>query len=321
VSVWWPGFSTQLENLVNNCSICCKFQNQPAEPLIPCRLPTLPWQKVATDLFNWKGSTYLLIVDYFSKFIEISKLRNETSEEVICHLKSIFARHGIPLQVFSDNGPQHSSTVFSKFSKTYQFVHTTSSPRFRQSNGEAERAVRTIKSLLSKSEDPYTALLAYIRSTPIECGYSPAQLLMNRQLRSTVPIAPSQLKPAIPDYSAMEEKEKKRQERQRSNYNERRRARELSPLLPGDHVWITDQQTKGAIDQASTPRSYQVATDTGTLRRNCRHLNPLPQTTAPTETELPSSGELNTPWSNVTVTRSGRVSKPTFRLLEDSHWN
>ena len=144
---------------------------------------------------------------------------------------------------------------------------------------------------------------------------------MNRQLRSSVPIAPSPLKPAIPDYSAVEEKERKRQERQRSNYNEHRRARELSPLLPGDHVWIADQQTEGTIAQTSTPRSYQVATDTGTLRRNRRHLNPIPQTTVPTETEPPSSGEFNTPRSNVTVTRSGRVSKPTFRLLEDSHWN
>jgi len=149
------GLSTQLKNLVNGCPI---FQNQPAEPLIPSKYPTLPWQKVTTDLFKWKGSTYLLVVDYFSKFIEISKLRNEMSQEVICHLKSIFARHG----------PQNSSTEFSNFSKKYQFVHTTSSPRFPQSNGKAERAVRTIKNLLSKSEDPYVALLAY-RTTPIQC--------------------------------------------------------------------------------------------------------------------------------------------------------
>jgi len=179
VSVWWPDLCTQLENLVNGCPICCKFQKQPAEPLIPSKHPTLPWQKVATDLFKWKGSPYLLVVNYFSKFIEISKLRNETSEEVICHLKSIFARHGILQQVFSDNRPQYSSTEFSNFSKKYQFVHTTSSPTFRQSNGEAERAVCTIKNLLSKSEDPYAALLAY-KSTPIECGYSPTELLMNR---------------------------------------------------------------------------------------------------------------------------------------------
>ena len=96
----------------------------------------------------------MLVIDYFSKFIEISKLRNETLEEVIFHLKSIFARHGIPRQVFSDNGPQYMSTGFSRFTDSYHFVHTTSSPRFSQSNGEAEQAVRTIRNLLSKSEDP-----------------------------------------------------------------------------------------------------------------------------------------------------------------------
>jgi len=216
--------------------------------------------------------------------------------------------------VFSDKSPQYSSTEFSNFSEKYQFVYTTCSPK---SNGEAERAVRTIKNLLSKSEDPYVALLAY-RTTPIQCGYSPAELLMNRQLCPSVPIAPSQLKPAIPDYFALEEKEKKRQERQRLNYNDRHRARELSPLLPGDHVWITDQKTEGKIVQSSTPRSYQVATDTGTLRHNRRHLNPLPQATVSAEIEQPSSGEINRPQSNVTVTRSGRISKPPSRLLEDS---
>ena len=121
---------------------------------MPSALPSLPWQKVATDLFKWEGSTYLLVVDYFSKYIEISKLEGESSQKVIQRLKSIFARHGIPQQVMSDNGPQYSSIEFHKFAKDYQFVHPRSSPKFPQSNGEAERAVRTIKSLLKKAEDP-----------------------------------------------------------------------------------------------------------------------------------------------------------------------
>ena len=90
---------------------------------IICILPILPWQKVASDLFKWKGATYLLVVDYFSKYIEISKLDNETSHEVVIRLKSIFARHGIPLQVFSDNGPQYSSTEFSECAKSYDCPH------------------------------------------------------------------------------------------------------------------------------------------------------------------------------------------------------
>ena len=82
-SVWWPNLSKQLADLVANCTTCCKFQKQAPEPLMPSAFPTLPWQKVASDLFKWRGATYLLVVDYFSKYIEISKLDNETSHEVI----------------------------------------------------------------------------------------------------------------------------------------------------------------------------------------------------------------------------------------------
>jgi len=51
----------------------------------------LPWQKFAIDLFHWKGSVYLLIIDYYSRYIETAKLSDESSnEEVIHHIKSIF---------------------------------------------------------------------------------------------------------------------------------------------------------------------------------------------------------------------------------------
>ena len=118
-------------------------------------------------------------MDYFSRLIEIYKLSKETSKEVINHVKSIIARHGIPQQIVSDNGPQFSAIEFSMFAKEYGFTHTTSIPRYPQVNGEAERAVKTIKGLLKKADDPYRALLIY-RTTPLQNGYSPAELLMNR---------------------------------------------------------------------------------------------------------------------------------------------
>ena len=95
--------------MVENCTTCCKFQKQVPEPLMPSVLPALSWQKVASDHFKWRGATYLFVVDHFSKYIEIFKLDNETSYEVVLRLKCIFARHQIPLEVFSDNGPQYSS--------------------------------------------------------------------------------------------------------------------------------------------------------------------------------------------------------------------
>ena len=114
------------------------------------------------------------------------KLRNKTSEEVICHLKYIFAMHGIPQQVF---WTVILSILLQNFLTSPRSINTTSSPGSPQNNGKAERAVCTIKNLLSKSKDPYAALLAY-RSTPIQSGYSPTKLLMSRQLRSSVPLLP-----------------------------------------------------------------------------------------------------------------------------------
>ena len=205
-SVWWPGLGKQLEKTVTDCNVCRKFSIQPTEPLISTPFPQLPWQKVGVDLFTWKTAKYLLLVDYYSRFVEVVKLPSETSSVVIERMKSVFARHGIPQEVRSDNGPQFSSALFRKFSTEYKFTHVTSSPRYPASNGEAERAVRTVKNFLKKCDDPYLALLAY-RSTPLYNGYSPAELLMGRQLRTISPILPEQLKPAIPNYSKVLQRE------------------------------------------------------------------------------------------------------------------
>jgi len=59
------------------------------------------------------------------------------------------------------NGPQFSSIEFCRFAAEYCFTHTTSSPRYPQSNGEAERAAKTVKELLKRTEDPYLAMLTY----------------------------------------------------------------------------------------------------------------------------------------------------------------
>lgn len=127
-------------------------------------------------------------------WIEVARLDQPTAKAVIQHTSSIFARHSIPEIVVSDNGPQYTSEAYATFSKEYGFKHVTSSPYIIH----AERAVKTIKSLLKKTGDPYLAILAY-RSTPLEVGFSPSELLMRRRLRSTVPITQEQLTPRIPD--------------------------------------------------------------------------------------------------------------------------
>ena len=77
--------------------------------MIQSTISELPWQVVGTDLFQWLGSNYVLVVDYMSRFVEVAKLENSTSSMVIHHIKSFFSRHGIPREVRSDNGPCYSS--------------------------------------------------------------------------------------------------------------------------------------------------------------------------------------------------------------------
>ena len=151
-------------------------------------------EKCVACLFEREAQEFFLFVDYFSRYCEIGVLRKSTSQEVINHLKAIFARHGIPETVISDNGPQYSSAEFAKFAEDWGFTHITNSPKYPQSNGEAERMVQTTKNLLTKSDDPYEALLAY-RATPLENGFSPAELCMGRRLRTTLPSTPSKLTP------------------------------------------------------------------------------------------------------------------------------
>ena len=91
VSVRWPGLGKQITDTVQSCKICCKFGCQPVEPLLSTPFPELPWQKVGMDLFTWKSTKYLLVIDYYSRYIEIAKLPTESSNDTINLLKLIFA--------------------------------------------------------------------------------------------------------------------------------------------------------------------------------------------------------------------------------------
>ena len=324
--MWWPGLSSQLENVVKTCQDCLKNTVQRPEPLRPSRLPQLPWQKVGTDLFEWNKSTYLLVVDYFSRWIEVARLSKLTSEEVILHTRSVFARHGIPEVVVSDGGPQFSAELYEQFAQEYGFEHIMSSPYYPQCNGEAERAVRTIKSLLKKPGDHYLALLAY-RSTPLECGYSPAQLLMSRNIRTTLPMVRDQRSPMVVDSQDLQKRDHLIKERQKQNHDKRHRSKELPLLEPGDTVWVPDRDTSGTIVDETAPRSHIVETSDGSYRRNRRQLirleteqnkGPVSENEVPVpQNEVPvSQNEARN--SRETRSKTGHMSKPPDRL--DPSW-
>ena len=110
--------------------------------------------------------------------------------------------------------------------------------------------MKTTKSLLKKEKDPTKGLLAY-RSTPLACGHSPAELLMGRKIRTTVPTFHINLAPSWPDIDKLRQKEAESKEKLRTNFNQRHRPVPIEPLQPGTQVYIKDGNTAGTVASAA----------------------------------------------------------------------
>ena len=93
--------------------------------------------------------------------------------------------------------------------------------------------MKTIKDLLKKNPDPYQALLNY-HTTPLQNGYSPAELLMGRKLRAILPIISSQKLPKLPNQSVLSQTEQAIKEKQKRNFDTRHCATLLPTLRAGE---------------------------------------------------------------------------------------
>ena len=295
-SVWWPGISTQIQELIKNCRTCARYHVNKPEPLIPTAFPQRPWQIVAVDFFKCENREYLLVVDYFSRYIiELCPMnKSKTATEVCKAMQTVFARFGIPERVVSDNGPPFNSAQYVLFSREWGFEIKNSSPKYPQSNGEAERAVQTVKKIMKKEKDIDKVLLAY-RSAPLSCGHSPAELLMGRKIRTMVPIMDALLDPKWPDVQKLRQKEDASKLKQKQYFDNRHLAKPLRPLSPGTDVQITTHAEPGVIrKETESTRQYEVETPAGTIKRNRVQLVPLPRETSENrKIEHSSKPELN----------------------------
>jgi len=127
-AVFYPGITADIKKIVASCSICAAYQSSTQkEPMMPHAAPTRPWEKVGVDICTIRQQDYLVSVDYLSGYIEIDRLQSKKIQDVSYCLKMQFSRHGLPMEVVSDNNP-FKAVAFRKFAEKYDFVHTTSSP-------------------------------------------------------------------------------------------------------------------------------------------------------------------------------------------------
>lgn len=190
--VWWPGIDGDIERMIQNCIPCQQNQKvPPPAPLHAWEWPNRPWARLHIDHAGpFLGKQFLIVVDAHSKWMESRTVSSTSTHTTIRHLRSIFATHGLPEIVVSDNATSFTSTEFQEFMTRNGIRHITSAPYHPATNGLAERAVQTFKNALKKATpgDIETALsrfLFHYRNTPHSTtGVSPAELLLGRKPRT-----------------------------------------------------------------------------------------------------------------------------------------
>ncbi len=198
LTLFWPSMRSDITTTCENCGVCAQYTTRhQKEPMLHQKIPQLPWQFVSQDLFQHESRNYLITVDHYSDYFEMTPLDNTLSTTVITATKALFAAHGIPMVTLTDNGPQFTSSEYASFAKQWNFQHITSSPYHSQGNGRAEAAVKTAKNLLKKCKDPLLGLL-HLRNTPTKHhASSPAQRLFSRRTRTSLPVSPEHLQPEV----------------------------------------------------------------------------------------------------------------------------
>ena len=207
--VWWHKMDDEIERAVKLCTVCQNVRrSSPSVPLIPWNWPTRPFQRIHLDFFQKGSDHFQAVIDSHSKWLEVKHMSSTTTERTVDELRLIFAQHGLPEEVVSDNGPQFISNEFSEFMSKNGVKHTLVPPYHPQYNGAAERSVRVVKEALVKQvlegnrarslKHRLADFLLRYRTTPHSTtGISPAELLMKRRLRKRLSLVKPTLAPAI----------------------------------------------------------------------------------------------------------------------------
>ena len=299
--VFWVNINNDLKELVEKCDLCQSQQNSTSiVQKYVSEVPPHLWHTVGSDLFYFQRIDFLVVVDYFCKYLIVRKIPNSTSSAVIKELGMIFSEFGKPQIFRSDNGPCYSSQEFRFFMQNWLIEHRTSSPHYPQSNGLAESMVKVSKNLIEKSvrqDLPWNQLLLDYRCTPISSEIpSPAEILFGRKLQSSISILPSQV--MNDRISKQRELIVKKEGKFYTNVKDFQDRIKALPFETGQNVWLHNSDSRKCeeaviCEKCREPNSYMVEIPaTGQcFRRNSNFIKPRQSKQKPVSTELqPTTG-------------------------------
>ena len=197
---YWFNFHEDVQRWVRSCETCqaVKGANKRNRgPMIKYYCGE-PMDRIALDLVgpfsrSKKGNKYLLVVvDYFTKWVECIPLRNHEAPTVAkAVLEEVLTRFGLPQEMHSDQGREFTSHVLKEVCRRLGINKTQTTLQRPQSDGQAERYIRTISTQLKtfvneRGSDwdehvPYINML-YRATKHKATGYTPNRLMLGREI-------------------------------------------------------------------------------------------------------------------------------------------
>ena len=277
---YWPGMSAAIADKINTCDVCMSMR--PSKPLAPLTEDVKvdqPMDSVSMDLFEVGNADYLLMVDRFSGFPWVHKVSRTDSRSCLNQIKKWFYMWGFPATIRSDGGPQFVSKNFRIFCWDHDILHELSSAYNPSSNGHAEAAVKSCKNLLIKcikEKEDYWAALHEFRNMPRADGFSPAQLMFSRRMRSALPVLPEARR-----YIDVQEGRQAREQTLQQARDRTVTRPKAEEFRPGDLVRVQDPVSKKWTGRAEVlsrrfedeGTSYIILMDGKEKKRNARFLH------------------------------------------------
>ena len=243
--VWWPYIDREITDMVRNCSLCQKYRHQaPVTPLSPWAWPSKPWDRVHIDYCQLDGQLMLVVVDAYSKWVDVHLTRSSTAQLTIELLRKSFAYFGIPKSLVSDNATCFTAPEFQTFCKQLGIRHLLTAPLSPKSNGLAERCVQTVKQGIKKQQNGSMStkltrfLFSYRTSPHSTTGQTPAELMMGRRLRTRMDCL-------LPD---LQERVESAQSQMKERYDQRSQER---VVIPGMRVWVSQVSELAGVERGT----------------------------------------------------------------------
>ena len=273
-SVWWPGMTADVTEYVGTCSTGCApatARNSPP-PMILRETPEQPWQHVAVDykgpiIGNGRSYYFHVMIDLLSRWPEVTVVNSTSFDKLQGRLEDIFALHGVPETITSDNGPPYQSQDWKEFAKQMGFKPIFVSPEHPEGNGVAKRfmatLVKTTHAAISENKDPKLEIkrrLLNYRNTPHpSTGKCPSQLMMGRAIRTRIP---GMIK-SIQAMTLQEARQKDIETRElRKKKYDKRKTAQRKTIKEGDQVLLS--QRKSTVKPAYNPNPFIVQEVKGT---------------------------------------------------------